>query len=126
MLQFHEHLGYRLDRIDALQQWISGTPIRKWDDMVLILYGLAALPLAIHFLPSALRRPRVVEFLALATLFYAIHTLIDAVVEPRTTLSVMCEESAKLFCAAFLALAMLAGLLGLQRPSHGGDDRRSA
>lgn len=111
LLQFHEQIGYRLDRVAVLGNAVRESPIRKWDDMIVILYGVVALPVALLFLPSVLRLPRVAECLAVAAVFYVIHTATDSLVEPRTTVSVIVEESAKLFCATFLAVASLAGLL---------------
>ncbi len=79
----------------------------------MIGYGILALFLLIYFLPSILRYPKVFEFLAIAFLFYGIHTFIDATQEPPTTYSFIFEESAKLFCSALIALGTFVGLVGI-------------
>lgn len=112
LLMFHERFGGRLDKVEMLRAMIDQTPIRNWNDVIVILYGVLALPVAIYFLPSVMRFPRVFEYLCLAGFFYIVHTAIDSVVEPPTTLSRILEESAKLFCTTFLAIALLVGLLG--------------
>ena len=112
LLEFHELFGDRLDRVETLRLFIDQTPIRRWNDAIIILYGVLALPAAVFFLPSVIRFPKVLEYLCLACFFYVTHTAIDSVVEPPTTLSVILEESAKLFCSTFIAIALLVGLLG--------------
>lgn len=114
LLGFHERLGARLDRKAVLADTID-VAFRSWDDIIVVVYGLIALPLLIYFLPSVLRYPLLAERLVAAFLLYCIHTFIDATQEPPTTLSVMLEESAKLYCAAFIALALFTGLLGAIR-----------
>ena len=51
--------------------------------------------------------------LTVAFCLYCMHTFIDSTQEPRTTVSVILEESAKLFSCAFLAISMLVGLLDI-------------
>lgn len=106
LLQFHERLGRRLG-----EQASSG-PFRNWNDLVVIAYGLVALPLAALFLPSLLRYRFLLELLATAVGCYAIHTTIDSTVEPSTDVSVIAEESAKLMCGAFLLLGTFTGFIG--------------
>jgi len=113
LLQIHERLGSLLDRFEITKTIIEQSPMRCWNDVIVILYGVIALPAAICFSPSILRFPRVFEYLGLACFFYVVHTAIDSMVEPPTTLSVMLEESAKLLCSTFLAIALLVGLLGI-------------
>ena len=113
LLQFHERVGRRLDRVDTLRSMVDQTPIRNWNDVVVIMYGIPAFAVGLYFWPSAIRFSRVFEFLCVAAVFYVLHTAIDSVVEPRTTLSVILEESSKVFTALFLAIASLDGLLCL-------------
>ena len=77
------------------------TPIRRWNDVIVFLYGVLALPVSLYFLPSVLRFPKVFEYFFLAGSCYIVHTAIDSVVSPPTVHSVIIEESAKLFCSAF-------------------------
>ncbi len=106
LLQFHERVG---DRIDAMA--ISTGPVRNWNDIVVIMYGVVAAFAGLIFLPIVLRYAKLLELIAIAFVFYAIHTTIDSLVEPPTTVSVILEESAKLYCSTFIALAILSGLL---------------
>jgi len=82
--------------------------------VIVIGYGVIALTLGYYFLPEILRYPRFFEFLAIAFVFFFIHTLIDSTVEPRTPVSAIFEESAKLFCMALLSFSMFIALIGIQ------------
>lgn len=110
LLGFHEAIGHVLDEID-LMGVTSSTTIRRWNDLVVILYGVVALPLGVMYLPTMVRYPSFLKLTGFAFAFYVVHTAIDAVVEPPTLLSVILEESAKLFSGLFLALACLAACL---------------
>jgi len=106
LLRFHEAAGWVTEKT-------LGAPhaFRNWNDLIVIGYGIAGILGLIFFLPEILRYPQFLELLILAFLFYCVHTAIDATIEPKTVLSGILEESAKLFCSAFLALSMLTGLL---------------
>ena len=107
LLGFHERLD---DWITAI---VGDSEIfRNWNDLIVIGYGLIAIPVFLLFLPEIFRYPKIAETLAVAFLFFCIHTAIDSVVEPPTTVSVILEESAKLFSAAFFATAMFISILG--------------
>jgi len=106
LLRFHEAMGWVTKQILG-----SSQTFRNWNDLIVIGYGIAGIVCLIVFLPEILRYPQFLELLLLAFLFYAIHTAIDAAIAPRTVLSGVVEESAKLFCAAFLVLSMFTGLL---------------
>ena len=71
--------------------------------------------MAIALLPSLIRFPLVAEFFATGFVFYVIHTAIDSIVEPRTTTSIILEESAKIFSVEFLAMGVFVGFLGALR-----------
>jgi len=114
LMELHEKIGGRLDEIDALGIASAGA-LRGWNDLIVILYGVAALPFVLTFLPSVLRYPRLLELLGAAFVFFVIHTSIDSLVEPRTTISAITEEAAKIYCACFLALAFLSTLLVIAR-----------
>ncbi|MCP4747415.1 MAG: hypothetical protein GY874_14930 [Desulfobacteraceae bacterium] len=107
LLQFHERAGRILDN------YIGPGMFRTWDDVVVILYGVIALPIMVALLPNLIRFRMVIEIFAVSFLFYGIHTLIDSTQEPRTTMSVILEESAKLFSVEFLAIGAFVGYLGI-------------
>ena len=88
----------------------SGT-IRGWNDAIVISYGAVAVPVAVILLPAMIRYKTFLTLIGLAFVAYVTHTAIDALVEPPTVVSVILEESAKLYCSLLLALACLAGLL---------------
>ncbi len=70
------------------------------------------------FLPEILRYPRVMEMMGIAFLFYFIHTFVDSTQEPRTDLSAIIEESAKVFCAEYLAISMFVAILGMKAAAN--------
>jgi len=117
LLQFHERVGDALYELGVFGSAVDNTPLRNLNDAIVILYGLAALPAALYFLPGVIRWPRVLGLFVVAFLCYAVHTTIDSVSEPATFLSIVCEESAKLYSSCFIALATLSGLLGVA--AHG-------
>ena len=86
---------------------------RRWNDIIVLLYGIVALSIALVLLPDILRYKMLLELFVIAFIFYAIHTLIDSTQDPRTTVSAILEESAKLFCCTFLALGTFIGFLGI-------------
>ena len=107
LLQFHERIGSVLDSRAA-----SGA-FRNWNDVIVILYGAIALPVMAALTPQLIRYRGVMELFGVAFLLYGIHTLIDSTQEPRTILSVILEESAKLISVEFLALGAFIGFLGI-------------
>ncbi len=109
LLRFHEMTGRYLDPAVGVPEGF-----RRWDDIVVILYGVVALFIMAGFLPELFRYPRVVEMMGMAFLFYFIHTLVDSTQEPRTDLSAIIEESAKVFCAEYLAISMFVASLGMK------------
>ncbi len=98
--QFHERVGRMLGH-----QMSSGV-FRNWNDVIVIIYGIVALPIIAIIFPSIAKYQRTLKLFGLAFVFYLIHTLVDSTQDPSTTVSVIFEESAKLFCGAFLALSM--------------------
>ena len=106
LLQFHEKLAGLIERssVGPTQTF------RTWNDVIVIGYGVVAIPILFYFLPEILRFPRVAEILVTAFSCYVIHTIIDST-QRRTSLSIILEESAKLFSSAFFAIAMLFGIL---------------
>jgi hypothetical protein len=109
LLRFHEMTGRYLDPTVGVPEGF-----RRWDDIVVILYGIVALFIMAGFLPEIFRYPRVMEMMGVAFLFYFIHTLVDSISEPRTDLSAIIEETAKVFCAEYLAISMFVATLGIK------------
>lgn len=109
LIGFHEMMGRQLDPVVGIPEGF-----RHWDDIVVILYGFVAIFVMAGFLPEILRFPKVMEMMGIAFLFYFIHTLVDSTQEPRTDLSAIIEESAKVFCAEYLAISMFVALLGIK------------
>lgn len=106
LLRFHERVGRLLEATGS-----SGF-FRSWNDIIVILYGIFALFMLGVMLPALMRSPKVFEMFVVAFAFYAIHTFIDSTNEPPTVVSVILEESAKLFCGVFLAIGTFTGLIG--------------
>ena len=107
LLTLHERAGAIIERYAA-----PGI-FRNWNDVIVILYGVAALPIMVALLPNLMRYRIVIELFAVAFVFYGIHTLIDATQEPRTVTSAILEESCKLFSVEFLAIGAFVGFLGV-------------
>ena len=112
-MHFHEHVGDYIDTYRFMRVIAHRLNVRRWNDMLIIIYGLVALPVLIHFMPTALKIPHVAEYFIVAFICYAAHTAIDSFVEPPTTPSYIIEESLKLYTSTFLALGLLSGLLFL-------------
>lgn len=106
LMQFHEKLGGLIKRSS-----VGPTrTFRNWNDVIVIAYGVVAIPVVFYFLPEILRLPRVTEILVIAFSCYGIHTIIDST-QRRTSVSIILEESAKLFSSAFFAISMIFGIL---------------
>lgn len=114
LMELHEKIGGKLDAAEATAG-VTAAGWRGWNDVLVMLYGVAAIPVGLCFLPTILRYPRMLEFLAVAFAFFVVHTVVDSVTEPPTVASAIVEESAKLYCGAFLALAFLSALLCIAR-----------
>jgi hypothetical protein len=111
LVGFHELVAEALPGLSTTGEMVFGV-FRGWDDIIIILYGIAAVAICLRYLPEVLRLPLVAEVMGLAFAAYAVHTFIDAVAEPPSYATVIMEESAKLYCTLFLASAMLAAVLG--------------
>ena len=106
LMQFHEKLGGLIKRSS-----VGPTrTFRNWNDVIVIAYGVVAIPVVFYFLPEILRLPRVTEIFVIALSCYGIHTIIDST-QRRTSVSIILEESAKLFSSAFFAITMIFGIL---------------
>lgn len=112
LLGFHEFGGSLIkNKIGSPQAF------RNWNDVIVIGYGFLAIPVFIAFLPEILRYPKVAEMMAIAFVFYGVHTIVDSTFEPRTNISVVVEESAKLLSSAFFSLCMFIAALGIASSS---------
>lgn len=109
LIGFHEMTGRYLDPTVGVPEGF-----RRWDDIVVIIYGIIALIFMAGFLPEIFRYPRVMEMMGVAFIFYFIHTLVDSISVPRTDLSAIIEESAKVFCVEYLAIAMFVAQVGIK------------
>jgi hypothetical protein len=107
LLQFHE----RGDRL-VFEQLIPKSVYENWNDMVVVAYGVVGLIVLMILLPRLLRYRMVLAMFITAFIFYVIHTTIDTVQTEQTLTTDIFEESAKLFCGAFLALGAFAGFIG--------------
>ena len=108
LLQFHE----RFDRL-VFERLISKDIFSGWNDAIVVMYGVIAIPVMIVLLPKILKYRMVLELFALSFCFYFVHTFIDSVQEEATFSIVVVEESAKLFSVAFLALGSFVGLMNV-------------
>lgn len=112
LLLFHERIGSDINRqqIAFLRENFGNA-----NDLIVILYGCAAVFAMLLVLPTVLEFPRFIELFGLAFVFYLIHTITDSTQEPPTFASHVIEESAKLLCSATLAVAHFAGLMTVAR-----------
>jgi hypothetical protein len=107
LLSFHEIIGY------FIEMKASSGLFRNWNDVIVIIYGTIALPIMLVLAPKLMQYRGVIELFIVAFLLYVIHTIIDSTQEPNTVLSVILEESAKLICVEFLALAAFVSFWGI-------------
>ena len=119
VMQFHEKLGEYFHNYRFMRKITHLLQIRGWNDMVVIIYGIAALPVLIYFLPKIVQLPFVAEYFTVAFICYIIHTSLDAFVEPPTTPSQIIEESMKLCTSVFLVLGLISVLIFLINKKKG-------
>jgi Ca2+/Na+ antiporter len=112
LAEFHERVGTWLNR------WGNPGGFRSWNDVIVIGYGVVAVPLAAWLSSRLLRWPWVMEMFAVATAFYLMHTFVDSVSQPPTEMSMVLEESFKILCGTFLMLGALLGLVGTLHREH--------
>ena len=100
VVQFHERVG------SVIGHNMNSGIFRNWNDVIVIAYGIIALPIIAVIFPSIAQYKTTLKLFCLAFIFYLLHTFIDSTQDPSTVISRILEESAKLFCGAFLALSM--------------------
>src|SRR4051794_13880657 len=103
--QFHERSG------DFLDAHLPKGPFRTYNDVVVIMYGLVALPAALLLWREVLRYPRLLTMLLITGVLYVATTSVDTFTEDATPVSVVLEEGIKVCCSTFFALSMLTGLV---------------
>ena len=109
----HEHIGKAIDTYPTMTQIANSLHVSTWSDMILIIYGITALPLLFYFLPTALRIPCIPEYFLAAIVCFVIHISIDFIADPPTDFSYIVEESLKVYISTFLALGLFSGLVFL-------------
>lgn len=115
VLGFHESVGRWLDDLHSVQD----AGFRTWNDLIVIAYGIVALPLLLLFAPELLRHRGMLEMLMLGFLAYACHTAVDSIFQP-SGLSVVVEEGFKVSCGLALVWAMILGVRGLKAEGNAG------
>jgi len=108
LLEFHEEIGRMIK-----YEYGQTDTFRNWNDVIVIAYGVIALPVLIGFIPEIIRYRRVAEIMVIAFVFYVTHTLIDSLTDRATALSHIIEESAKLCASGYFALCMFIAVLGM-------------
>ncbi|MDA1029150.1 MAG: hypothetical protein O3B41_08885 [Bacteroidetes bacterium] len=104
VFQIHEQLGW------LLEDYFDSGIFRNWNDVIVIGYGLAAIPILWLLLPSVKNHKAMMILLALGFGFYTLHTVTDSVVEDSTTLSIIIEESFKLTFVILFSFAAYSGM----------------
>jgi hypothetical protein len=110
VLCFHEQIGDWLDGLKFLRKIFAVTPIRRWNDMIIIIYGLLAIPLMACFFQTMLKLPCLAEYFSMALIWFVIHTTIDSVVNEPTASTYIIEESAKVYTSTFISLGLMNAL----------------
>lgn len=108
VLGFHESVGLWLDG----QVSVREAGFRTWNDLIVIGYGVVALPLLLAFAPELLRHRGMLQMLGLGFLAYAGHTAVDSLFKP-SGISVVIEEGFKVSCGLALVWSMALGVRGL-------------
>ncbi len=72
LIGFHERLGI------IIGYYAYSSVFRNWNDVIVILYGVIALPFIVVFLSHIMRHRMLLELFIVAFIFYSLHTLIDS------------------------------------------------
>jgi hypothetical protein len=105
VLGFHEEMGQFLD------EHVSPGPFRTWNDVVVIIYGVVALPLALLLWREVLRYARLLPMLVITGVLYVATSSVDTLTESASATSTVIEEGIKVTCSTFFMLSMLTGLV---------------
>jgi hypothetical protein len=123
VMGFHEAIG------EALDEHVPTGPFRTWNDVVVIAYGLIAVPLALLLWREVLRYQRLLTMLLIAGVLYVGTSGVDTLTADATAVSTVIEEGIKVCCSTYFALSMLTGLVAARwryRPQDGGAARPAA
>ncbi|MDQ1287013.1 MAG: hypothetical protein QG622_578 [Actinomycetota bacterium] len=101
---FHEAAG------DVLDAGVGAGPFRTWNDLVVLAYGVVALPAVVYFRRELFRYHRFVPMLVISAFFFVATSAIDSLSTTPTTLSIILEEGVKVHCSVLLMLSSLTGL----------------
>ena len=107
---YHERMGDWM-----LEELGRAGPFRNWNDVLVLIYGVAGIAVSFVYLPEVVRYRRFTGLLGLGFLMFGVHTAIDGLVSGDVAYKDVPEETAKLCATAFFALAMLAALLTVAR-----------
>lgn len=105
LLLIHEIIGARIGEVR------NAGSFKNWNDVVLIVYGMIAVPIGAFYFSELLRYKMVIELFFVGFLFYVGHTYIDSIYHTPTPRSIIFEESCKLFSVGFLAIGAFVGFL---------------
>ncbi len=89
--------------------------MRNWNDIIVIIYGVAGLGVLWFFRSVLLSSPRFALLFAAAFVCYSIHTVIDSIVITQNAMKVVPEETFKVMSGYCLFLAMASKLLDTLR-----------
>ena len=102
-VELHERIGGELEKLVSMARF--GLP--EVNDLIVIAYGLAALPVLVFALPELMRWPGVTRLLLVSLPFYVVHTALDSVDIEQNPWWFIAEETAKLICVTLIFIAML-------------------
>lgn len=102
-IELHEKLGGEIERV--VQAARFGLP--DTNDLIVIAYGIVAVPVFLLALPELARWPGVTRLFLIAVPFYVAHTAIDSIDIEQDPRWFIAEETAKFICVAFMFAAML-------------------
>lgn len=105
LLLIHEIIGAKIG------QTRDAGSFKNWNDVVVIVYGMIAVPIGAFYFSELLRYKMVIELFVLGFIFYMAHTYIDSIYHEPTPRSIIFEESCKLFSVGFLAIGTFVGFL---------------
>lgn len=108
-LMFHERGGRLVEAAGAGPAEF----FRNWNDLIVILYGVAALAAAVVFRREILKCKAFAALFAIGFGFYVLHTGIDSILPKSVTWKDFPEESSKLLSVFTLMLATCAQLMAM-------------
>ncbi len=91
-------------------------PVRNWNDVIVIGYGVIGLTFCIFFYREILRYRAYLVLLVIGFSFYVVHTAVDSLVVENTLQKIVIEEGAKVTCNMFLLLANAVYLHAMLQP----------